>query len=117
MKITHKADGVYVDDQKVKDLEQARQMYADWKAAQPVREKSEKKGPRKYRLVSLPDKKLSVQQSLVLSAISDSDFLSTEEITNIVVETGELITRQEPKRVVGFYVVEWLKAGILEKAA
>jgi len=117
MQIQHKSDGVYVDGVKVKDLETARQMFAEWKASQPPKEEVAKKGPRKYRLVSLPDKKLSAQQELVIAAISDSDFLSTEEITKIVVETGELVTRQDPKRVVGFYIVEWVKAGILERAA
>jgi len=57
--------------------------------------------------------KFGIQATLILSAMSETEPRSTPSITKAIVE--RLVTRQDPERVVAFYMTVWKKKGIVKQ--
>jgi repressor of nif and glnA expression len=56
--------------------------------------------------------KFGVQAALITSAMSETEPLTTSQITAKIKD--RLITRQDPERVVAFYMTTWKKKGIVQ---
>jgi len=92
---------------------------------EPVAKTKKESKPRASHLYNLSKEsiakekelKLSKQQQLVFDAIKALKSSTAAQITEAVVKSGQLVTRQEPARVVAFYLTTWKGEGIVEVAA